>query len=105
MGGAAGYETTRRGAGSGNETKEQVAYRQFPRPSPLPRRRGYARLTYLRAHVGGARKERGSGKNTYGGQRLRRNVGGTNQIADRVIGHQRSCEYHAVCVFSPKQRC
>ena len=37
--------------------------------------------------------------------RLRRNVGGTNQIADRVIGHQRSCEYHAVCVFSPKQRC
>ena len=65
--------------------------------------------TYLRAHVGGARKERGSGKNTYiNGQvfwRLRRNVGGTNQIADRVIGHQRSCEYHAVCVFSPKQRC
>ena len=39
------------------------------------------------------------------GQVLRRNVGGTNQIADRVIGHQRSCEYHAVCVFSPKQRC
>ena len=65
--------------------------------------------TYLRAHVGGARKERGSGKNTYGvnGQvfwRLRRNVGGTNQIADRVIGHQRSCEYHAVCVFSPKTK-
>ena len=23
---------------------EQVAYRQFPRPSPHPRRRGYARL-------------------------------------------------------------
>ena len=23
---------------------EQVTYRQFPRPSPLPRRRGYARL-------------------------------------------------------------
>ena len=60
--------------------------------------------TYLRAHVGGARKERGSGKNTYGvnGQvfwRLRRNVGGTNQIADRAIGHQRSCEYHALGVM------
>ena len=27
-----------------NIPEEQVAYRQFPRPSPLPRRRGYARL-------------------------------------------------------------
>ena len=35
---------------------------------------------------------------------LRRNVGGTNQIADRVIGHQRSCEYHAVCVIFAKTK-
>ena len=27
-----------------NIPEEQVAYRQFPRPSPLPKRRGYARL-------------------------------------------------------------
>ena len=27
-----------------NIPEEQVAYRQFPRPSPLPRRRGSARL-------------------------------------------------------------
>ena len=30
-----------------NIPEEQVAYRQFPRPSPLPRRRGYARLVYV----------------------------------------------------------
>ena len=29
-----------------NIPEEQVAYRQFPRPSPLPRRRGYARLGF-----------------------------------------------------------
>ena len=40
----------------------------------------------------------GGGKNGHVFGCLRRNVGGTNQIADRVIGHQRSCEYHAVCV-------
>ena len=57
----------------------------------------------------GARARKGgSGKNTYGIYRLfgrlRRNVGGTNQVADRVIGHQRSCEYHAVCVIFTKTK-
>ena len=31
-----------------NIPEEQVAYRQFPRPSPLPRRRGSARLAETR---------------------------------------------------------
>ena len=34
-----------------NIPEEQVAYRQLPRPSPLPRRRGYARLAGRWAYV------------------------------------------------------
>ena len=59
--------------------------------------RGYVFACARCGHAQG--KGSGYGVNGQVFGRLRRNVGGTNQIADRVIGHQRSCEYHAVCVI------
>ena len=43
---------------------EQVAYRQFPRPSPLPRRRGSARLYTTVRGEKLEKREKGSPKNS-----------------------------------------
>ena len=58
--------------------------------------------------LGARARKRGCGKNTYVWcNRFLAPECWTNQIADKVIGHQRSCEYHAVCVIftKTKRRC